>query len=79
MVLVSNVHISFYIFIPISHDASLSTREGDEIERSLKREMNEGERERERETLNLYTSLFASLPLFYLTTFTFTPHDAINR
>ena len=75
--MVSNVHISIYIFIPISYDASLSTREGDEIERSQKREMNEGERERE--TLNLYTALFASLYLFYLTTFTFTPHDAIKR
>ena len=78
MVIVSNVHISTYIFIPISHDASLSTREGDEIERSQKREMNEGERERERETLNFYTSLFEYLSLFYLTTFTFTPHNAIN-
>ena len=71
----SNVYISIYIFIPISHDASLSTREGDEIERSQKREMNEGEREGE--TLNFYTSLFASLSLFYLTTFTFTPLDAV--
>ena len=71
--------ISLFIYVfPVSHDASLSTREGDEIERSQKREMNEGERERERETLNLYTSLFASLSLFYLTTFTFTPQDAIN-
>ena len=50
VVLVSNVHISIYIFIPISHDVSLSTREGDEIERYQVREMNEGERERERET-----------------------------
>ncbi len=76
LVAVSNFHISIYIFIPISYDASLSTREGDEIERSQKRELNE--EKRERETLNLYTCLFASLSLFYLTTFTFTPHDAIN-
>jgi len=46
--MVSNVHISIYIFIPISHDASLSTREGKKIERSEKGEMNEGKRERER-------------------------------
>jgi hypothetical protein len=44
---VSNVHISIYIFISISHDASLSTREGDKIERFQKREMKERERERE--------------------------------
>ncbi len=61
--------------MPPSHDASLSTREGDEMERSQKSEMNEGERERE--ALNLYISLFASLSLFYVTTFTFTPHDAV--
>ena len=75
--MVSNVPISIYIFIPISHDASLSTREGDEIERSQRREMNEGERERE--TFNLYTSLFASTSFFYLTVFTFKLHAAINN
>ncbi len=63
---VSNVHISIYVYIPISHDASLSTREGDEIERSQKREINEGERERERLLTYIHLSLHPYLSFISL-------------